>query len=120
MAGSDLRERLLVHELLIGGWQLTGPGRLPTFAEEPFDTRRPEEQEDAGLVRIDMEPVRDTPRAMDERARNRFDHILTVLDTHLPGEDHEELIFLSMDMERRCESLGRQQLHRGESPLRLV
>lgn len=66
-----------------------------------------------------MERVRDAVRAIDKRAGDRFDHLLTVLGPDLAGEDYEELVLLAMDVQRRGESLGREQLHHGEAPLRL-
>jgi hypothetical protein len=47
--GADLGERLRAEERLIGGRQLEGARGLPAFAEEPFDTRRSEEQEEPSL-----------------------------------------------------------------------
>jgi hypothetical protein len=83
VAAGDLFELLFVEELLIGGRQPQGPGRLPALPEEPLNTRWPEEQEQAGFRRIDMERVRDVARAIDDRASDRFDHGLTVLDSNL-------------------------------------
>src|SRR5207302_832926 len=120
VAAGDLFERLFVDKLLIGGRQPQGSGWLPALAEEPLHTRRPEEQEQASLRRNHMERVRDVARAIHDRAGDRFDHGLTVLDTNLAGEDYEELVFPSVDMEWRGESLGRQQLHHGVAPFRLV
>jgi hypothetical protein len=90
---------LSVEELLIGGRQSQGPSRLPALAEEPLNTRWPEEQEQTGFRRIDVEGVRDIARAIDKRTGHRFDHGLTVLDANLAGEDHEELVLPSVDME---------------------
>ena len=99
VAVADLHEGLPIEELLIGGWQSEGSGWLPSLAEEPFNTRGPEDQEQASFRRIDMERVRDVTRAIDERAGHRFDHGLTVLDTDLAGEDNEELVLPSVDVE---------------------
>jgi hypothetical protein len=46
-----------------------------------------------------MERVRDVTRAIDERAGHCFDHGLTMLDTDLAGEDNEELVLPSVDVE---------------------
>src|SRR5438552_1118140 len=74
IAAADLLQRLLIRELLIGGRQPQGLGRLSALAEEPLHARRPEEQEQAGLRRIDVERVRDVARSIDDRAGDRFDH----------------------------------------------
>ena len=100
VAAGDLRERLFVEELLTGGWQPQGPGRLPALAEEPLDARGPEEQEQSGFLRIDMERVRDVARAVHDGARARLDHVLTMPDPNLAGQDHEELVLPSVDVER--------------------
>src|SRR5439155_3287167 len=92
VAAGDLFERFLVEDLLIGGGEPPGPGRFPAPAKEPLHTRRPEEQQEAGFRRVDMERVRDVARAIDDRASDRFDHGLTVLDANLAGEDHEKLV----------------------------
>ena len=68
VAPGDLHERLPIDELLTGGWQSEGSGRLPTLAKEPFNTGRPKEQEDAGFRRIDVERVRDVARVVDKGA----------------------------------------------------
>src|SRR5438067_241942 len=81
VAAGDLLERLSVEELLVGGGQTEGPGRLPTITEEPLDTGGPEEQEQSSFRGIDVEPVGDIARAIDDRARDRFDQALTMLDT---------------------------------------
>src|SRR5947208_3560793 len=90
VSAGDLHERAPIEELLIGGWQSEGSGWLPTLAEEPFHTGRPEEQEQAGFRRIDMERVCDAARAIDKRAGHRCEQGLTVLDTNLAGEEYEE------------------------------
>ncbi len=92
-------ERLFVEELHIGGRQSQRPGRLAALAEEPLNTRRPEDQEQAGFWRIHMERVRDAAWAIDDRASSRFGDGLAVLDTNLAGEHHEELVLPSVDME---------------------
>jgi hypothetical protein len=107
VAAGDLFERLFVEELLIGWRQPQEPGRLPALPREALNTPRPEEQEQAGFCRIDMERVRDVARAIDDRASDRFDHGLTVLDTNLAGEDHEELVFPSVDRWIHLEPLSR-------------
>src|SRR5205823_12210361 len=98
VAAGDLSERLSIRELLVGGGQPQGLGRLSAITEEALYTSRPEEQEQSSLRGIDMEPVRYVARAMDDRARDRFDHALTVLDTNLAREDHEKLVLPSVDM----------------------
>src|SRR5947209_12717238 len=120
VAPGDLQERFPVEEVLIGGWQSERCGGFPTFAEEPLNTGRPEEQEQAGFCRINVERVRDVARAIDKRASPRLDKGLTVLDTNLAREDQEELVLPSMDMQGRTESFGRQELDRGEPSFRLV
>src|SRR5438270_3875514 len=100
VTAGDLLQRLSVEELFVGGGEPEGPGRLPAIAEEPLDTGGPEEQEQSSFRGIDVEPVGDVARAIDDRARDRFDHGLTVLDTNLAGEDHEKLVLPSVDMDR--------------------
>jgi hypothetical protein len=43
--------------------------------------------------------VRDVARAIDERAGDGLEHVLTVLDTNLAREDQEELVLSTVDME---------------------
>ncbi len=115
VAGADLHQGLFIEKLLIGRRQTEGPGYLPALTKEPFYTRGSEEQEKARFLRIDPEPVRNVPGAIDERASHRFDHSLTVLDPNLPREDHEELVLIPVDVEWRCESLASSQLHHREA-----
>ena len=55
VAAVDLHEGLPIDELLIGGWQSEGPGRLPALAEESFNTGGPEEQKQPSLRRIRLQ-----------------------------------------------------------------
>src|SRR6266487_1872763 len=118
IATGDLGECRRIEELLVGGWELEGPGRLPTLTEEPLGAGGPEEQKETSFRRVDVEGMRDVARTVDDRATHRFDHGFTMLDSNLAGEDDEEFVLLPMDMERRGESLGRTQLQRGESSVR--
>ena len=111
VAGGNLHERLPIEELFVHRRQLQGPGRLAALAEEPFNSSRPEEQEQAGFRRIDVKSVRDIAGPLHDRPGDRFDHILTMLDADLAREHHEELILVSMDVQRRRKAFRRQQLH---------
>jgi len=64
--------------------------------------------------------VRDIAGPIDEGASFRFHHVIAVPDADLPGKDHKQLVFVAMDVERRCEILGRHKLHDGETPRGLV
>ena len=64
--------------------------------------------------------MRDVARAIDEGASHHLGHGVTVPDTNLPGEDDEELVLCSVDVEWRGEPLGQQPLDQREPSLRLV
>jgi hypothetical protein len=72
---------------------------FPASRKKPFDACRPEEQEQPGFRRIDAERVRDIAGAVHERAGDRFDHGVAMLDADLAGEDQEELVLRSVDVE---------------------
>jgi hypothetical protein len=97
---TDLSEGLLVEELFTSGWQVKGPSRFPSLAEKLLDASGPKEEKQPCLRRIDMEGVGDVARPIDQGASNCFDYIITMPDADLAGEDHEELVFVLVDMKR--------------------
>jgi NAD(P)-dependent dehydrogenase (short-subunit alcohol dehydrogenase family) len=89
--------------IVTGGGRGIGAATVRRFAQDgaavAIAACRPEEQEQTGFCRIDTERVRDIARAVHERASHRFDHGLSMLDADLAGEDHEELVLRSVDVE---------------------
>ncbi len=84
MAKHDLDKLLPVRDRLVVGRKAQGAGGRGHLAEEALHTSGAEEEEQPGVVRVDMERVPYAFGRVDERARDTFLHLVAVLEPHSP------------------------------------